>query len=108
GLAVALFIAIPAAGAALIAWLVERIDQFWWKRRWPTAVAALAAVPSIVFLPIAILAVAGGTVWLAAGRAKLLRRLAEGSPGRLAASLVFATVVAVGGFALVLDVRDVL
>ncbi|MBI5948859.1 MAG: hypothetical protein HY875_12040 [Chloroflexi bacterium] len=107
-LAVALFILIPSAGGALIAWLTERLDTFWWKRRRATAVTSLAAVPAVIFFPVAVLAVAGGALWLLGGRIEGLRALPEWRVARVAAGVVFAGVVAVGGVALLGDLRDVL
>ncbi|MEO6398913.1 MAG: hypothetical protein ABIP13_10640 [Tepidiformaceae bacterium] len=107
-LAVALFIAIPCAGAALIAWLVGQLPRYWWKRRKATAVTSLALVPGIVFFPVAIVALLGSALWLLGGRIEQLRSLPEWRPARVAAIVVFAGVIILGGLTLAGDVEDVL
>ncbi|MGI8925612.1 MAG: hypothetical protein ACR2HN_03060 [Tepidiformaceae bacterium] len=107
-LAVAMFIVIPGAGAALIAWLVERIHLFWWKRRKATAIAALAAVPAVIAFPITIIVMLGSAIWLLGGRVERLRGLPRWQPARIAALVVFAGLIGVGAFALSDKMRDVL
>jgi hypothetical protein len=107
-LAVALFIIIPAAGAALIAWLIGRLHPIWWARRKTTAIVSLAALPAIVFFPVAIVAVLGGAVWLLASRIEQLRGIPRLRPARILAMVVFAAVVILGGIGLAGDMQDVL
>jgi len=107
-LAVAMFIVIPALGAALIAWVVERLHPIWWKRWKPTAVFGLAAVPGIVTVFIPVVAILGGAVWLLGGRIKRLRHLPTWQPARIAALVVFAAVVVLGGLGLNDKVQQVL
>lgn len=107
-LAVAMFIIIPAAGAALIAWLVERLHLFWFKGRKATAVAALAALPALVTVFIPVVAVVGGAVWLLLARVERLRSVPHWQSARIAALVVFAAVIALGAFALTDKVQDVL
>ena len=107
-LAVALFVAIPGAGAGFIAWLVEWLPRYWWKQRWATGLLSLGGLGAVIFFPVVITAVAGGLLWLAAGRNAMLRRLPRWKPARASALLVFAAVVAQGGSRLIRDVQDVL
>ncbi len=107
-LAVALFIVIPAAGGALIAWLIERLHPIWWKRRKATAAVSLGAVPAIVFFPVAIVGVVGGAIWLLASRIEGLRGVPQWRPARILALAVFAAVVVLGSIGLIGDVQDVL
>jgi hypothetical protein len=107
-LAVAMFIAIPAAGAGLIAWLVERLHDVWWNRRKTTAAVALAAIPAVIFFPIAVAAVLGGILWVLASRVPEIRRAADRQAARVAAAVVFVSVVLLSGVALVGNVAAVL
>lgn len=107
-LAVAMFIVIPALGAALIAWLVERLHSIWWKRWKTTGVVGLAAVPGIVTVFIPVVAILGGAIWLLVGRIESLRHLPTWQPARYAALVVFAAVVVLGGLGLNDKVKQVL
>ena len=107
-LAIIMFIAIPALGAALIAWLVELYPRFWVRRRWCTGLAALAAIPIIVGFPIVIAAVVIGVIWSAAMLFPELRSLPDRKPVRIAAFVVFAVIVTPAFFGLVDDVRAIL
>lgn len=100
--AVALFVAIPAAGAGLIAWLTEVYPRFWWRKREVTALAALPILPGIVFFPIAIAALLVGALWWLVMRFAEGRRLPARRPVRIAAALVFAAVVVLG----IVDLAD--
>ncbi len=95
-LAVALFIAIPAAGAGLIAWLTEVYPRFWWKRRKLTAFAGLPLLALVVAFPVAIAAVLVGALWWLAMQIPLARRMPAWKPARGAAIVVFTLVVALG------------
>jgi hypothetical protein len=95
-LAIALFIAIPAAGAGLIAWLTEVYPRFWWKRRKLTALAALAGLPVVAVFPVAIGAALVGVIWWLAMQFPLARRMPGWKPARAAALVVFALVMALG------------
>lgn len=101
--AVALFVLIPGLGAGVIAWLTEFYTRFWSRRRWLSAFAAIAALPSVVF-PVGVAAsLIVGVPWAVAMRSRRLRSLPDWRPARLAAVIVFAIVVAIG---LVDVVRD--
>lgn len=107
-LAVALFIAIPAAGAGLIAWLTEAYPGFWWRDRKLTALAGVTALPLIPGFPVLIAAVLVGAVWLAAMQHRWTRKLPMWRPARAAAVLVFAVIVLMGMNDLVRDTRAIL
>lgn len=107
-LAIIMFIAIPALGAALIAWLVELYPRFWVQRRWLTGLAAIAAIPAIVAFPITIAAVVIGGIWSAAMLSPEIRTLPNRNPVRIAALAVFALIVTPGFIGLVDDVRTIL
>ncbi len=106
--AVALFIAIPAVGAGLIAVLVEQMDAFWWKRKLATGLGALAAIPGVVFFPVTILGVLGGAAFVAIGRAPVLREAPNWRFARWSAIGVFSAITGWGGFDLVGDIQAVL
>lgn len=107
-LAVALFVAIPAVGAGLIAWLTEVYPRFWWRRRKLTVLAAVPTLSLVPVFPVAIAAVLVGTVWLAAMQYPWMRKLPEWKPARAAAALVFTLVVLAGLNDLVRDARAIL
>src|SRR5687767_581864 len=67
-LAIALFVAVPAAGAGFIAWLTAVYPQFWWRNRAATIVTGLAAIPSVIFFPVALAALLVAACWWAAMR----------------------------------------
>lgn len=94
--AVALFVAIPAAGAGLIAWLTEVYPRFWWRKRGATGLAALPVLPGIIFFPLAIAALLVGALWWLVMRWPVGRRLPAWRPVRIAAAFVFAAVVVLG------------
>ncbi|MFN0147845.1 MAG: hypothetical protein ACKVT1_15180, partial [Dehalococcoidia bacterium] len=104
-----LFIAIPAAGAGLIAWLTELFPRFWWRQRWPTAAAALPAVPSmIIFFPLTVVAIVVGGLWAFAMRWPVLRRFPAWKPARVAAMVVFVLITGLGLADLIGDMEDIL
>ncbi len=107
-LAVTFFVAIPAAGAGLIAWLTEAYARFWWRKRKVTALAALVALAAIPAFPVAIVAVLVGAFWFLAMRVPLFRALPEQRGIQVAAILVFGLVVAIGAFNLTGDVREII
>lgn len=107
-LAVALFVAVPALGAGLIAALVELLRPYWTKNRPLTAAASLALVPSIVALPVAVAALIVGAAWFLAMQFPAVRALPSWAPARAAAVSVFGIVVALGVYDLQRDVRDIL
>jgi hypothetical protein len=107
-LAVALFIAIPAAGAGLIAWLTEAYPGFWWRNRKLTVVAGVTTLPLIPVFPILIAAALVGIVWLAGMQTPQTRGLPAWKPARAAAAVVFAVVVLLGLNDLVNDTRAIL
>jgi len=107
-LAVALFIAIPAIGAGLIAWLTEVYPRFWWRRPRLTALAAVAILPLVVIFPVAIFALVVGGIWWLAMRSSLIRGMPEWKAARATAVIVFSLVVAFGLYDLAKDVRAIL
>ena len=107
-LAIIMFIAIPALGAALIAWLVELYPRFWVRRRWLTGLAAIAGLPVIVGFPIAIAAGVVGGIWSAAMLSPEIRTLPNRKPVRIAARVAFVLIVTPGFIGLVNDVRAIL
>ena len=106
--AVALFIAIPALGAGLIAWLTEVFPRFWWQSRRLTAVAAPAAVPAVIFLPLAVIALLVGVCWALAMCSHTMRAFPGWMPARVAAIVVFTAIVVLGLFDLTSDVSAIL
>ena len=106
-LAVSLFIAIPAIGAWLIAWLTELYPRFWWRKRKLTALAALAAAPMIIIFPVAIFAGLVGFIWFVAMQWPRARSLPGWQPARIAAIAVFGIIVVLGLLNLSSDVRAI-
>lgn len=106
-LAVSLFIAIPAIGAGLIAWLTELYPRFWWRKRKLTALAALAAVPTIIIFPVAIFAGLVGFIWFVAMQWPAARSMPAWQPARIAALAVFGIIVLLGLLDLSSDVRAI-
>lgn len=107
-LAVAMFVAIPAVGAGLIAWLTEIYPRFWWRRRKLTALAALAAIPMFIFFPMAIIAAFAGGIWFLAMQWPRARCVPGWLPARIAAIAVFGLVVTLGLLDLVRDARAII
>jgi hypothetical protein len=107
-LAVLMFIAIPAAGAAAIAALVPLYQRFWWTKRGPTAIASVAALPLLIFVPASGMVLAVSAVVLGLLQVPALRLFAAGMPARSIAILVFAALVVLGTLDLVRDSRELL
>jgi len=107
-LAVVLFVALPAVGALVIAWLLETMRAGWWRNRRMTLGLAAAALPAVIFIPIGIatLIVAGG--WFAVLRVDRLRTMHEWVAARALAVLVFTGISAAFGAQLYFDVVDTL
>ncbi|MEP7215187.1 MAG: hypothetical protein ABI782_02985, partial [Anaerolineaceae bacterium] len=106
-LAVAFFIAIPAVGAGLIAWLTEVYPRFWWRKRKLTVVASVVGVPLLVFFPIALFAILVGGIWFLAMQWPRARSAPAWRPARVAAISVFAFIVALGLLNLTSDIRAI-
>jgi hypothetical protein len=102
-LAVASFVAIPAAGAGLIAWLTELFPKFWWRKWKLTVLASVGAVPILVFFPIALFAILVGLAWLVAMQRPATRGFSEWRPARVAAITVFGALTTLGLVDLVRD-----
>jgi hypothetical protein len=106
-LAIAMFIAIPAGGAWLMAYLIDRWEPWWAKDRKRTAVASLFALPaSIVGLGV----VPGAAIVAAAAAALgshigLLRRVRTQLVLRVAVCLVLVAFTAIAIADLADDVR---
>lgn len=79
------FIAIPAVGAGLIAWLTEVYPRFWWRNRKLTALAALGAVPVLILFPVAIFFVLAASGWLLAMQSRFVRTTPTWQPVRILA-----------------------
>ena len=107
-LAFSLFVAIPAVGAGVIAWLVNVYPRFWKKDRKWTGVAAVAALPLIIVFPVGVAVLLVGAMWLVAIRSAWVRKLPARMPVRVAAIVVFVAIVAIGVTALLEDAGDVL
>lgn len=107
-LAIAMFVAIPAAGAFLIAWLMNEWAP-WWGRNWKaTSAAAIPALPALVFFPLGITVVVIALVWLLALRVSWTRRLSSWRSIRALAVVVFVALTGLGLMALSNDVREIL
>ena len=106
-LAVALFIAIPAIGAGLIAWLTELYPRFWWKKRKLTVLASVAAIPIVIFFPLAFVAILVGVLWFLAMQWPRTRAMPSWTPARIAAIVVFGLIVVLGLLNLTSDVRAI-
>ena len=106
-LAVALFIAIPAIGAGLIAWLTELYPRFWWRKRKLTVLAGLAAVPVLIGFPVAIFALVVSAIWFLAMQWPAARSMPAWQPARIAALAVFGIIVLLGLLNLTSDVREI-
>ncbi|MEO6398914.1 MAG: hypothetical protein ABIP13_10645 [Tepidiformaceae bacterium] len=105
--AVALFIAIPAVGAGLIAWLTELYPKFWWRNRKATLLAAIPILPSVVVVLPAVLAIFVGFLWFLAMQWPAARTLPEWMPTRVLAIAVFGLMVVLGLLDLVGDTRAI-
>lgn len=108
GLAVALFIVLPAIGALLIAFLVDRFEPWWWERPRPTVALSIAAAPLLVAFPVAAAVAVAGVVWAFVSRDAEVRALPDDRKIQVLAAGVFALVVAGFGALLANDVRAVL
>jgi hypothetical protein len=107
-LAVVLFVLIPAAGTGATAVLVERWGRYWWWRnRRRTVIASLPAVVAFLFVPLLLAVLAGVLLVSLAGRSSALRALASRDGTKVAGTVLLAVVVALGGVALLNDVREV-
>lgn len=107
-LAILLFVALPAAGAFLIAWLIANYPRFWWRRPLPTALASVAAVPIIVVFPVGIATLVVAGLWLLVLRIEGARSFASWRPARVAAAVVFGLIVALGAADLTKDAQAIL
>lgn len=107
-LAIVLFVAIPAAGAALIAWLCDVYPRFWW-RHWPgTAAALVPIIPGLVVFPVWIAALIVGSAWHAANANPSFRELTLSRPVTGLAVGVFGLITLLGALDLIRDSRDLL
>jgi hypothetical protein len=107
-LAILMFIAIPAAGALLITWLIEQWEP-WWSRNWKrTVVAALPGLPALIFFPLGIMVAVVALGWFVALRIEGMRQLPRFQPIRVLALAVFGLLTGLGLLALGNDVRDIL
>lgn len=106
-LAVALFILIPAGGAALMAWWIERWDRWWLTDRRRTIVAALPTVVLIPFIfPVLIAAAAVVLVATASQSARI--RAAVRMVGPPIGQAALAIVAALSSWALFNDITEIL
>jgi hypothetical protein len=107
-LAVALFIALPALGVLAMAWLARWYETWWWQRRRRMVILSVPALPIIVFVPITVAVALVGAAWAWASRDSALRSLPGHWSAQLLATCTFGAVIAIGGYALLLDIRAVL
>jgi len=107
-LAVAMFIAIPAIGAYVIAELVYRAEPWWWKDRNRTFALGAFGLPIVIGFPLAIFAATVSAVWLVALRIPGVRGLGRTRPIRVLALAVFAVLTGMGLFSLANDISNVL
>jgi hypothetical protein len=106
-LAVVMFIAIPAAGAALMAVWVERWDAWWFTDRRRTIVAVLPAVIMVpLIFPLLVAAAAVVLVSLAAQSGHV--RTAVGVIGPRVGQAALAIVAALSSWALFNDITEIL
>jgi hypothetical protein len=106
-LAVAMFVAIPAGGAALMAAWVERWDGWWFTQRRRTIVATL---PTLILVPLILpIAVAAAAVILVSMASESRRvRAAARMTGPLVGRAALAIVAALSSWALFNDVTEIL
>jgi hypothetical protein len=107
-LAIALFVALPAVGVLAMAWLARWFETWWWERRRRMAVVSLAAFPMVVFVPIVIAVAVVAAAWAWASRSPAVRSLPGDKGIQILASCLLGTVVAICGYALLLDILAVL
>jgi hypothetical protein len=107
GLAVAMFVVIPAAGAALMAVWVERWDEWWFARPGRTIVAV---VPALILVPLILpVLVAAAAVVLVSTAAQSVRiRAAVRVVGPLVGRAALAIVAALSSWALFNDITEIL
>ncbi|HWM21145.1 MAG TPA: hypothetical protein VNO51_15745 [Ilumatobacteraceae bacterium] len=106
-LAVAMFVAIPAGGAALMAAWVERWDGWWFTQRRRTIVAALPALILVpLILPFVVAAAAIVLVSTASQSGRI--RTAVRMTGPLIGRAAWAIVAALSSWALFNDVTEIL
>jgi hypothetical protein len=108
GLAVAMFIGIPAIGAYTIAEFVYRAEPWWWKDRKRTLALGAFGLPIFIGFPIAIAATLISAAWLAALRIPGVHDLGRARSIRVLALAVFAVLTGMGLFALANDLSNVL
>lgn len=109
-LAITLFIAIPAGGAWLMAYLVDRWEPWWGKDRTRTAVASLFALPASMA---GIGIVPGAAIVVAAVAAfglqlRLVHRVNTQLVLRVSVCLVFVALTSIAIVNLTGDVRDLM
>lgn len=107
-LAILMFIAIPALGALLITWLIERWQVWWWTDWKRTLVAAIPGLPGLIFFPVGIMVAIVALAWFAALRVPGIRNLPTLQPIRILALAVFGLLTGLGLLALGNDVREIL
>lgn len=107
-LAVVMFIAIPALGALLIAWLIEEWHSWWWANWKRTLVAAIPGLPALVFFPLGILVAVVATGWFVVLRIDSARSLPRLLPVRVLAIVVFFALTGLGLLSLAGDITEVL
>lgn len=106
-LAVAMFVAIPAAGAALMAVWVERWDRWWFVHRRRTIVAALPTV-GLVPLILPLLVAAAVVLVVSVASQSVLVRKAVGRVGPPIGQAALAIVAALSSWALFNDITEIL
>jgi hypothetical protein len=107
-LAIALFVVIPAAGAALIAYLMEVLHRFWGRDWRATAGLGIFAIPTVIAFPLALVGMAVAAIVLAIRRSSRLTGIAAGPIGHWSAAIVFLLVLGLAATDLVRDTRELL
>jgi len=107
-LSVAMFVAIPALGAYLIAEFIYHAASWWWTDRKRSVAFGVFGLPIVVGFPVAILAAVVSGAWIAALRIPGVRGLNSRRPVRVLALLVWAGLTFLGLASLTGDISDVL
>jgi hypothetical protein len=107
-LAILMFIAIPAAGALLITWLIDRWEPWWWSNWKRTLLAAVPGLPALIFFPLGIMVAIVALAWFVVLRIDRSRELPSFQPIRVLALAVFGLLTGLGLLALGNDVREIL
>lgn len=106
--AVALFVAIPAAGLACIALLVRLWERWWWEDRRRTVIAAVCGLPLVIVFPVPLAVLVGGALWALLSHHEATRVLPQTTLAQRSARVAFGAVSLAFLPIFVNDVLDVL